>query len=250
MTATDGGILPLIFLNALPAGGKSEIRRFLENTDPAVRRARFHIGDIVSLDDYPYVHFMRRIDDELNKVGFPSMFFVLPDRGFLTDLDWCTLIKLVSDDYYIAGSKIEPIAGVLMTDPSAKKPMPTAAARWIFSRIDRARASVGILRRISQLPAEVLDELACQLGNECLNFYKELRKNAPYDRTNKTVIIEFSRGASAGAELPFAYPLGYAHSYSKFENSILNNASVLYVSVSPEMSRAKVRVLQILDIFL
>jgi len=233
--ADDGSILPLIFLNALPAGGKSEIRRFLENTDPDVRRKRFHVGEIVSLDDYPYVHFMRRIDEELNKIGYPGMFFALPDRGFIAEADWSALIRLVNDDYNGASTVIRPCV--------AHPRVQWAYARWLFDRIDYARIKVGILRRMASLPEDVITELATKLDSECHSFYDELCKTVACLRCagkTTTTIIEFSRGAPTGAEPPFAPPLGYAHSYSEFEISTLVRASVLYVRVSPEMSRAKV----------
>ena len=40
------------------------------------------MGSTVQLDDFPYVHFMRRIDEALVELGQPRMFFMAPDRSF------------------------------------------------------------------------------------------------------------------------------------------------------------------------
>ncbi|MDY0001915.1 MAG: hypothetical protein RBU30_11515, partial [Polyangia bacterium] len=58
-----------LLLLALPASGKSEARRFLLNFPLEQRLELFHISDTVQLDDFPYVHFMRCVDEELEKLG-------------------------------------------------------------------------------------------------------------------------------------------------------------------------------------
>ena len=57
--------LETVLLLALPASGKSEVRRYLNHLTPEQRSGDFHLGPTVQLDDFPYVHMMRRIDDEL-----------------------------------------------------------------------------------------------------------------------------------------------------------------------------------------
>ena len=61
---------PLLLL-ALPASGKSEVRTYLTAKDPS----QFHMGPNVQLDDYPYVHVMRRISQELRKRGHDGVLF-------------------------------------------------------------------------------------------------------------------------------------------------------------------------------
>ena len=46
-------IFDALLLLARPAAGKSEIIRYLKQTDPASRRLRFHIGQIREIDDFP-----------------------------------------------------------------------------------------------------------------------------------------------------------------------------------------------------
>jgi hypothetical protein len=50
-----GNIFHTIILTARPAAGKSEVIDFLKKLDPATRRERFHVGDIVEIDDFPYI---------------------------------------------------------------------------------------------------------------------------------------------------------------------------------------------------
>jgi hypothetical protein len=88
-------VIKTVLLNAFPAGGKSEIRKLL-----SVERdlsTKLMVGEQVQLDDYPYVKFMRDIDDALNALGMPRIFFDLPDRGFISDYEWGTITLLVSE---------------------------------------------------------------------------------------------------------------------------------------------------------
>ena len=67
-------VFDIILLIALPASGKSEVRRLLKNIDENELKRDFHIGKNLQLDDFPYVHMMRRIDDELEKMGTKRIF--------------------------------------------------------------------------------------------------------------------------------------------------------------------------------
>jgi hypothetical protein len=48
-------IFHTILLTARPAAGKSEVIDFLKKLPAADRRARFHCGEIVEIDDFPYI---------------------------------------------------------------------------------------------------------------------------------------------------------------------------------------------------
>lgn len=48
-------IFHTIILTARPAAGKSEVIDFLKKLDPAARKRDFHVGDIVEIDDFPYI---------------------------------------------------------------------------------------------------------------------------------------------------------------------------------------------------
>ena len=59
-------VFRVVLLQALPASGKSEVRNFMAHVEPERLRDEFHIGANLQLDDFPYVHMMRRIDNELS----------------------------------------------------------------------------------------------------------------------------------------------------------------------------------------
>ena len=67
-------ILDVLLLLALPASGKSEVRRYFASLTPEQCRNDFHMGPTVQLDDYPYVHMMRRVSQELRKSGGAAAF--------------------------------------------------------------------------------------------------------------------------------------------------------------------------------
>jgi hypothetical protein len=48
-------IFHTIILTARPAAGKSEVIDFLKKMAPKTRRAEFHVGEIVEIDDFPYI---------------------------------------------------------------------------------------------------------------------------------------------------------------------------------------------------
>lgn len=61
-------VFKVVLLQALPASGKSEVRNFMAHVEPERLQNEFHIGENLQLDDFPYVHMMRRIDEELAKL--------------------------------------------------------------------------------------------------------------------------------------------------------------------------------------
>jgi len=64
----------IIILTARPAAGKSEVIKFLKDTDLQTRLKRFHIAEFEELDDFPYVWDTFVIDDILSKHGKPRVF--------------------------------------------------------------------------------------------------------------------------------------------------------------------------------
>ena len=213
-----------LLLLALPASGKSELRRYLEHLDPVVAEADFHLGPTVQLDDYPYVHLMRRIGEELSGMGKSPAFFESAETKFMDPRDWGTLIHLLDDDFAMLG-----------TTPTR----PASAARWLFDRIDAGRRTVGAEPVFEQLAPQILDRLAATLEDEAVGLWIDLASTVSAWKPGDTVVIEFARGGPEGASLPLEAPYGYAYSLSDLSTEILSRASILYVWVTPEESRRR-----------
>src|SRR5262249_46145148 len=91
--------LEVVLLLALPASGKSEVRTYLASVPAGAAANDFRLGPTVKLDDYPYVHIMRRISEELRARGQDGVFFRANDEPLVDPRDWGTLIELVNEDY-------------------------------------------------------------------------------------------------------------------------------------------------------
>lgn len=218
-------LLDTVLLTALPASGKSEVRRYLALQDARTVADDFHMGPTVQLDDYPYVHMMRRISQEMVAAGLSPAFFPSNDQPFKEPRDWGTLIELVNEDY---------------RDLHAKPTIaPASAATWLFDRYDAARAKVGAPPAIGTLPAAARAKLAEILEAESRTLLEEKLAGIPDSLEGKTIVIEFARGGPQGASMPLKAPFGYAYSFACLSDEILSRASVLYIWVTPEESRRK-----------
>lgn len=217
--------LDIVLLLALPASGKSEVRRYLKSLPPEVCRRDFHMGETVQLDDFPYVHLMRRVDDELAAAGAERVYFKAPDRPFQDGRDWGTLIELVNEDF---------------ADLVAKRvATPASAAALLFDRLDAASAAVGAPRRMAALGADLRGRVGAALEQEAAELLAEKHGSYPDTLAGKTLVIEFARGGPDGATFPLPAPLGYGYSLARLAPAILEKASILYVWVTPEESRRK-----------
>ena len=214
-----------LLLLALPASGKSEVRRYLANLSPAECRDDFHMGPTVQLDDFPYVHLMRRIDEELVKLGRRGVYFQAGDRPFADAWDWGTLIQLLNEDYddLLALRRIEA----------------ESAAHWLFERFDRAARLAGAAPKLRDLPDGLLKDLAKRMEAEARARLDEQNANLPDTLQGKTIVLEFARGGADGSRLPLKAPFGYQHSLAQLSPTILERSAILYVWVTPEESRRK-----------
>lgn len=215
----------IVLLLALPASGKSEVRRFLANIEPERLKQEFHIGSNLQLDDFPYVHLMRRIDDELAKLGASRIFFKSGDQPFINPKDWGTLIHLLNEDYRDLMNKN------IVTCNSASE--------LLFTRIERAALTADIEPRLNKLNADTRKKLAAVLEKETRALLDE--KHAAYTDSfeGKTIVIEAARGGQDGSSMPLPAPFGYEYSLAQFDPEILKRAVILYVWVTPEESRRK-----------
>lgn len=216
--------IDIVLLTALPASGKSEVRRFLEFQKPETCREVFHMGPTVQLDDFPYVHMMRRIDDELEAVGSKRLFFSSGRLPFMDARDWGTLIELINEDY---------------DDLVNKRVIETpSAADLLYTRMDKAAAKAGFAPRYATVSEEVKKQILPKLEPEARDMLT--KKHADYtDLADKTVVIEFARGGKDGTTPPLKDPLGYQYSFRMLSPEILEKAAVLYIWVTPEESRRK-----------
>lgn len=217
--------LPVVILVALPASGKSELRRFLASLSPEQARDTFHMGPNVQLDDFPYVHLMRRIDDELATRGHDRVFFNSAAEPFKNPRDWGTLIQLLNEDH------ADLVAKSVTT--------PASAAALLFERIDRAAAKVGVDPRLGTLAAELATAIATPIEAEARELLDAKHAEYPETLEGKTIVIECARGGAQGSAMPLDAPFGYQYSLAQLAPAILEQASVLYIWVTPEESRRK-----------
>ncbi len=218
-------ILDVLLLLALPASGKSEVRRYLASLTPEQCRDDFHMGPTVQLDDYPYVHMMRRVSQELRKAGRDGVFFDSDDLPMKEPLDWGTLVELLNEDFEDLQRRY--------------RPAPASAAEWLLDRYDIARQKSGAHAAFGELPAPVRGALVNALEPEAAGLLRDKNAGIPENLTGKTIVIEAARGGPDGARPPLPAPLGYAYTLRKFSDAILSRASILYVWVTPEESRRK-----------
>jgi hypothetical protein len=225
--STKGNIMAEIFdtllLLALPASGKSEVRKYLESKNPE----QFHMGQTVQLDDYPYVHLQIRIDEELHKMGLPPLYHTHDSGPFIEGWNWGSLIQLLNEDYH------EVRLG--------KAENPEFAARRLFERLDQASVRAGGIAKIGQLPSDIQDKLAEVMEAEARKLFDEKAAQIPADLKGKTIVIEFARGGPEGASMPLRGGYGYIGSLSQLSAEILERAVILYIWVAPEESRRKNR---------
>lgn len=218
-------VFDIILLLALPASGKSEVRRFLANLDPERLKKEFHIGANLQLDDFPYVHLMRRIDDELSRHGHGRVFFKAGDRPFKDNRDWGTLIHLLNEDYRDLMNKTS-----VETD---------SAADFLMRRIDKAGEKAGIIPRLAAFDREVLNTVGAVIEKEARAILDEKHAAYPDSFEGKTIVMEAARGGPDGSAFPLPAPLGYQYLLGELDPEILKRAVILYVWVTPEESRRK-----------
>lgn len=214
-----------LLLLALPASGKSELRRYLASLDDEVAAHDFGLGPRVDLDDYPYVHLMRRIDQELRSLELEPFFFEADDAPLRDGRDWATLTGLLNEDYAALGSIVR---------------RPDRPTQWLLGRLDAARRTAGIDAAASmQVHAE---HLADRLDDEvALHAQQRAEALAAYQPSRSTVVVEFARGGPLGSAPPLSPPHGYAYSLAALAPLLLRRAVVLYVWVTPEESRRRNR---------
>jgi hypothetical protein len=217
--------IDIVLLLALPASGKSEVRRYFASLTPEQCRDDMHLGPTAQLDDYPYVHRMRRVSQELRARGRDGVFFDSDDLPMKQPLDWGTLVELLNEDFDDLIRR--------------NRPAPAKAGEWLLDRFDAARRKVGADAAFAALPATLRRERADAIDSESAALLRDKNAGIVDRLEGRTVVIEAARGGPDGASLPLPAPLGYRYSLGAFSDAILSRASILYVWVTPEESRRK-----------
>jgi hypothetical protein len=210
-----------------PGLGKSEVRHYLAQLDQKDCVQQFGIGQTVQLDDFPYVHFMRRVSDESVARGHEGIFFLSPVLPFREPREWGVLTQLLNEDYQdLLDHKVI---------------QPKSAALWLFDRIDAARKKVGAQPAFKNVSKKLKKELAAAVEPEAKKLLAEkvaeIKKGA--DLTNKTVIMECARGGADGSPMPLPAPFGYQYTLSQLSPAILKDVVIFYIWGTPEESRRK-----------
>jgi len=213
-------MIPVLLLLALPASGKSEIRRYLEHADPGL--PSLPLGPTIQLDDYPYVHVMRRISAKEQGLGLVPTFFAASDAPFTDPRDWLTLIHLLDEDFAAL----------------ARGATPGPDPEMLIDRIGAARRRAGI---VTPCVAVERQRVARAIAGEAAELAAAFPRMGGAALEGATVIIEFARGGPDGATAPLPHPLGYRPSLAALSPVILERAAVLYVWVTPEESRQRNR---------
>jgi len=213
-------LIDTLLLLGLPASGKSVIRRYLSTVSPGVAESDFHLGPTVQLDDFPYVHFMLRIDEVMEDLGHGRAFF---ESGVEHFRDWGTLVHLLNEDYAAVNA---------LRVRAVKQP-----GRWIVNRLEAARTLARMPVPFTQLNEGARSEVVTIIESEAAAFAAEwsTRRRPP----GSTLVIELARGGPEGSDLPLDPPYGYSHSLSLLSEEILRRAAVLYLRVTPEDSRRR-----------
>lgn len=218
-------ILDTVLLLALPASGKSEVRRYLDLLSPEECTNDFHMGTTAQLDDFPYVHLMRRIDDELEAMGKPRIFFQTAQKPFIDTKDWGTLIHLINEDH---------------EDMLAKKvAAPASAGEHVMARIDAAAQQTGLPARLADLDEATRKAIAEKIEQEAREQLADKHAAYPDTLDGKTLVIEFARGGPDGSDMPLPKEYGYRYSLTQLSDAILSKSVILYIWVTPEESRRK-----------
>jgi hypothetical protein len=218
-------LLDTVLLFSLPASGKSETRTYMSSLTPEQCRQDMCMGPTVQLDDYPYVHLMHRLDEELVARNWKRVYYAGPTRPFQDDWTWAVLIELLNEDY-----------DNLINQRTFA---PASAAQALMDRLDAAHKKIGLPEHMAEVPYGIRRAVAAALEAECQHELDVLNATCSQDRTGKTIVIECARGGPNGSAFPICPPHGYWSAFQQLSTTILERAVVLYVWVDPAESRRK-----------
>ena len=94
----NSDIFPILILNARPGAGKSEIIDYLTKTPLPERQARFHVGQLAAIDDFPMLWTWFEEDAILSRRGYPRLHSD-PQGYFKEEYFWHLLIERICQEY-------------------------------------------------------------------------------------------------------------------------------------------------------
>jgi len=218
-------ILDTVLLFSLPASGKSEVRTYMASLTAEQCVRDMAMGATLQLDDYPYVHFMHRIDDELHRHGHPYLYYDGPNRPFQDAWTWATLVNLLNEDY----DDLQ----------HGRQHEVSSAAQLLFDRLDAAREKSQMHAVMGDIPYRIRLKAGQALEAECRKDLDARNRQAALGTEGRTIIIEAARGGPNGSAFPITPPHGYASAFQQLDPQILERATVLYIWVDPAESRRK-----------
>lgn len=215
-----------LLLLALPASGKSEVRKYLTYLMKQGRSEELHLGAIAELDDYPWVEAMRHVDEIFLATRKTKLFYDGPDKPFHDPREWLTLIELLNEDY----------TDIVTQTRQHAQPFYIT----LLERIERAATRTGLPPRL-RIPknSDQWVTLFNRMEPMARAFFEKKKWNIPGSLDKRTLIIEFARGIGKSDNALTAWPRGYHASIAQLCPAILENASILYIWVTPEESRRK-----------
>jgi len=151
--------LPLLILIGRPASGKSEIIGHLLGLPASRRRAEFHMGELVVLDDFPYLWAWLEEDSLLeHRLGQPRL-HTDPKGYFLYPHLWDLLVERLLQEYLARSAEAED----------------AGSARSYVLEFSRGSEHGGYRRALARLGEAILRRAAVMYVR--VSFEESLRKN-------------------------------------------------------------------------
>lgn len=94
----EENIFSVILLIARPGAGKSEIIHYLSNLDEGEREKNYHIGQLVTIDDFPYLWRWFEEDHLLSQMGNKRLY--TDEEGYFKETCfWDLLIQMINLEF-------------------------------------------------------------------------------------------------------------------------------------------------------
>lgn len=169
----QNNIFPVIILTGRPASGKSEILDYLQAMEPAERRQRCHVGELLVIDDFPMLWAWFEEDMLLSKV-FGRRRLHTDEQGFFIHADlWNLLVERIGLEYQKR----------LRDEPELH------AHTTVIVEFSRGSEHGGYRAALPHLPTELLERAALLYVQ--VSFEESLRKNrARYNPGRPDSILE------------------------------------------------------------